>query len=98
MAAIKNAFSDVMGKLGLHVAYPTTNGGMQNRGSVGACYTLRTRFRTFCVDLYAQSVLVDKISASELSRKFIKSAVLVGYYRKYKRKCHSSTRRSESVS
>ena len=30
------------------------------------------------VDLYAQSVLADKISASELSRKFVKSALLVG--------------------
>ena len=28
--------------------------------------------------LYAQSVLSNKISASELSRKFIKSALLVG--------------------
>ncbi len=27
---------------------------------------------------YAQSVLINKISASELSRKFIKSALLVG--------------------
>ncbi len=30
--------------------------------------------------LYAQSVLISKISASELSRKFIKSALLVGCY------------------
>ena len=29
-------------------------------------------------DLYAQSVLSNKISASELSREFIKSALLVG--------------------
>ena len=29
-------------------------------------------------DLYAQSVLIDRISASELSRKPIKSALLVG--------------------
>ena len=28
--------------------------------------------------LYAQSVLINKVSASELSRKFIKSALLVG--------------------
>ncbi len=41
-------------------------------------YTLHTRFCTFGTDLYAQSVLSNKISASELSRKFIKSALLVG--------------------
>ncbi len=29
-------------------------------------------------DLFAQSVLISKISASELSGKFIKSALLVG--------------------
>ncbi len=28
--------------------------------------------------LYAQSVLINKTSASEISRKFIKSALLVG--------------------
>ncbi len=32
----------------------------------------------FGADLYAPSVLISKISASELSRKFIKSALLVG--------------------
>ena len=41
-------------------------------------YILRTHFHTFCTDLYAQLVLISKISASELSRKFIKSALLVG--------------------
>ncbi len=35
-------------------------------------------FCTFGADLYAQSVLFSKISASELSRKFIKTALLVG--------------------
>ncbi len=33
-------------------------------------------FRTIC---YAQTVLSNKISASELRRKLIKSALLVGY-------------------
>ncbi len=33
---------------------------------------------TFGADLYAQSMLISKLSASELSRKFIKSALLVG--------------------
>ncbi len=37
-----------------------------------------TFFCTFGADLYAQSVLIDKISASELSQKFIESALLVG--------------------
>ena len=32
----------------------------------------------FGADLYAQSVLINKISASELRRKYIKSALLVG--------------------
>ncbi len=39
---------------------------------------LRTRFCTFGADLYAQSVLGNKISASEFSRKSIEGALLVG--------------------
>ena len=35
-------------------------------------------FCTFDTDLYAQSALSNKISASGVSRKFIKSALLVG--------------------
>ncbi len=35
-------------------------------------------FCTFGANLYAQSVLIDKISASELSLKFIMGALLVG--------------------
>ncbi len=44
-------------------------------------HKLRTRFffYTFGADLYAQSVLIDKASASELRRRFIKSALLVGW-------------------
>ncbi len=41
-------------------------------------HTLHTCFCTFDADLYAQSVLSNKISLSEFSRKFIKSALLVG--------------------
>ncbi len=41
-------------------------------------HALRTRFCSFGADLYAQSVLSDKILAVELSRKIIKSALLVG--------------------
>ncbi len=44
-------------------------------------YALHTRFRMFGADLYAQSVIVNKLSASELIRKFIKSALLVGFGR-----------------
>ena len=39
---------------------------------------MHTHFCVFAADFYAQSVLGNKISASELSRKFIKSALLVG--------------------
>ncbi len=42
-------------------------------------YTFHALFRTFGTDLHAQSVLSNKISASELRRKFIKSILLVGY-------------------
>ncbi len=41
-------------------------------------YTLCSCFCTFGTDLCARSVLINKISASELRRKFIKSALLVG--------------------
>ncbi len=58
--------------------YPTSNGGMQNGSSVGIC--------TRCVHVFARLApicvlsrcLFNKISASELSRKVIKSALLVG--------------------
>ena len=41
-------------------------------------HVAHTFFCTLGADLYAQSVLINKISASELSRKLIKSALLVG--------------------
>ena len=56
---------------------PTRNGGMQNGSPVGIC-TQCIRFHTFGVDFYAQSVLINKISASELGRKLIKVALVVG--------------------
>ncbi len=40
--------------------------------------TLHSCFCTFGSHLYAQSVLINKISALELSRRFIKGALLVG--------------------
>ncbi len=42
-------------------------------------YTLHACFCTFGTDLYAQSVLINRISASELSRNFIRDPLLVGY-------------------
>ena len=66
--------------------YPTTNAGMQNGSSVGIC--------TCCIHIFARlastcmlsPVRINKISASELSRKFIKGALLVGYKHKRKKK------------
>ncbi len=58
--------------------YPTTNGGMQNESSVGI-YTHCTHvFVHHGANLYAQSLLNNKISALELNRRVIKSALLVG--------------------
>ncbi len=47
-------------------ANPTTDGGMQNGSSVRILVpiTHNARFRTFGADLHAQSLLVNKISAS----------------------------------
>ena len=60
------------------LTHPTSNGGMQNGSSVG----IRTRrihaFASLAPELSAQSVIIDKISAPELKKKFIKSALLVG--------------------
>ena len=41
-------------------------------------YTLHAHFCTFGANLHAHSVLINNISASKLSRKFIKRALLVG--------------------
>ncbi len=69
----------LFGKTTFFFLFPTTNGGMQNWSSVGILYTLHTRFSTFGNDLCDQSVLINKITASELSRKSVKSALLVGF-------------------
>ncbi len=52
---------------------------MQNGSSVEICTRCIHVFCTFDADLYAQTVPSNKISASELRRKFIKSALLVGH-------------------
>ncbi len=47
-------------------------------------YTMHARFFcTFGADLQCQSVLINKISAMEFSRKFIKNALLVGQVQLY---------------
>ncbi len=50
---------------------------MQNVGIY--MYTLHVGFCTFGAALYAQSVLINKFFATELSQKLIKSVLLVGY-------------------
>ncbi len=60
------------------VKVPTNKGGMQNGSSVGACARYVNVFACFAPILHAQSMLVNKISASELRRKFVKNALLVG--------------------
>ncbi len=42
-------------------------------------HVARTFFATFGADLHAPSVIGSEISASELRRKFIESALLVGW-------------------
>ena len=42
-------------------------------------YRWHTCFCKFGADLHAQSVLIDKMSAPELSREFTKSAFVVGW-------------------
>ena len=57
---------------------PTNNSGMQNGSSVGIytqCIHVFAHFAPICTLCRA---LINKISPSELSRKFIKSALLVG--------------------
>ncbi len=60
------------------IAQPTTNGGgTQNGSSVGRCTTLHTRYlHVLSPTCHAQSVLGDKISASELRRKFTTKCVV----------------------
>ena len=59
-------------------ANPTTKGGMQNGSSVETCARCMHVFARLAPILHARSVLINKTSASELIRKFVKSALLVG--------------------
>ena len=61
--------------------HPTSNGGTQKKWKLSrnVC-TLRKRFCTFWASIRMLGRrLLNKISASEISRKFIKSALLVGW-------------------
>ncbi len=61
--------------------YPTTNGGMQNGGSVRiSTHRIQVFARLAPICLLSRCLYYNKISASELSRKFIKGTLLVGYY------------------
>ena len=52
----------------------------KNAYPVGICARfMRVFFCMFGTDLYAQPVIINKISASELRRKFNKSAFIVGW-------------------
>ena len=63
------------------LTYPTTNVGMQKWKLGRNVYTLRTRFlHAFAPTCVLSRKLSNKISAAELSRKLIKSALLVGWY------------------
>ena len=60
-------------------SFPTTNGGMQNGSSVEICARCIHVFAHLAPIYMLSRCLLTKISASELSRKFIKSALLAGY-------------------
>ncbi len=68
------------------IFFPTSNGGMQNGSSIEICTQCTHIFARLAADSHAQSGLVGKISATDLMRKFIKSALLVGYSSKAKKK------------
>ena len=66
--------------------HPTTNGGTQDESSGGIYTHCIHIFARLGVDLHAQSVLINNFLPSEISRKFIKSAMLVGHDLKEKEK------------
>ncbi len=60
---------------------PTTNGGMRKGRSVGTCAHVACTFLHVLVPICVLSrYLSTKISGSELSRKFAKSALLAGSF------------------
>ena len=67
-----------LGKSRLKERDPTTNGGMQNGSSVGTCTHCIHAFAYFAPICMLSRSLLTKISASELSAKFICCELLVG--------------------
>ena len=65
---------------------PTTNGGVQRKSPVGTCAHRTHVFARLATTCNAQSVLIDKVSASEPSREFSKSFV-VGWGGMHSRVC-----------
>ena len=63
---------------GCFYADPTTNGGMQNGSSVGIHARCKQVFACLAPICVHGRCLLTNISASELSRNFLKSALLVG--------------------
>ncbi len=66
-----------------NVSFSTNNKGWKENGHQQwklswNIYTMHTDFCIFVTDLHAQSLLINKISTSELSRKLNKSGLLVG--------------------
>ena len=57
---------------------PTTNGGTQNGSRVGICTRWVHVFALLASICMLSRCLLNRISASEISPKFIKSALLVG--------------------
>ncbi len=61
------------------VVFPTTNGGMPNGSSVATYHTFAyTYLHVWCQFVCSVGALINKIPTLELSRKFIKSVLLVG--------------------
>ncbi len=62
-----------------YLAYPTVDGGVQNGSSVGICARcVQHVLASLAPTCMLSRCSLAKISASEVSRKFIKSVLLVG--------------------
>ncbi len=70
------AHANVAGTRHPTTSYPTTNWWHAKWELSQDMYALRTHSRTFDADLHADSVIIRKISALELRRKFIKGCVV----------------------
>ncbi len=61
------------------IAFPTSNGGMQNGSSVGTCTRCTHVFACLAPTGMLSRCLSTKNYALEIKRKFIKCALLVGF-------------------